>query len=165
MMLRKDFLLFGYSFLVSLVAVTFALYYQYFENYPPCTFCIYQRIPYYFLLSFIPFVILINQLRNSFVFIIPLVFLTSLIISSIHVGIEQGFFEFSSSCSSTGEQFNNIESLRKFLDEAPITKCNEVIWSYLGFSMAQYNLLFSFFNFVITIAILLNRKLFKQNKV
>ena len=164
MKLRKDILLFGYSFFVSIIALMFAFYYQYIENYPPCEFCIYQRIPYFFLIFFIPLLFFSNKFKTSFSFIIPIVFFSSLIISLTHVGIEKGLFEFSSSCASTGEQFNDIESLRNFLYETPIIKCNEVIWSYLGFSMAQYNSLFSFVNFSITILILFKKKLLKQNE-
>ena len=161
MISKRDTLLFGYSFFVSIAAITFAFYYQYIENYPPCEFCIYQRIPYFFLILFIPILIFLNKFKSNVLYIIPTVFLASLVVSVIHVGIEKGIFEFSSSCSSTGEQFNDVESLKKFLNEVPITKCNEVIWSYLGFSMAQYNSLFSFVNFAITIIILSNKKLFK----
>ena len=164
MTIRRDTLLCGYSFFVSIIAITFAFYYQYIENYPPCEFCIYQRIPYFFLIFFIPLLFLANKLKTTFLYIIPTVFLFSLVIASVHVGIEKSFFEFSSSCSSTGEQFSDIESLRNFLDEAPITKCNEVIWSYLGFSMAQYNSLFSLMNFAITMFILLNKKLWKKDE-
>lgn len=162
MTIRRDTLLCGYSFFVSIFAITFAFYYQYIENYPPCEFCIYQRIPYFFLIFFIPLLFLANKYKTTFLYIIPTVFLFSLVIASVHVGIEKSFFEFSSSCSSTGEQFSDIESLRNFLDEAPITKCNEVIWSYLGFSMAQYNSLFSLMNFAITMFILLNKKIVEK---
>ena len=164
MTIRSNTLLCGYSFFVSIIAITFAFYYQYIENYPPCEFCIYQRIPYFFLIFFIPLLLLVNKFKTSFMYIIPSAFFASLVIASVHVGIEKSFFEFSSSCSSTGEQFSDIESLRNFLDEAPITKCNEVIWSYLGFSMAQYNSLFSFINFAVTMFIILNKKISETNE-
>tara|TARA_B100000989_G_scaffold291905_1_gene267048 strand:- start:2941 stop:3444 length:504 start_codon:yes stop_codon:yes gene_type:complete len=164
MILRRNLLLFGYSFFVSIVAVTFAFYYQYIENYPPCEFCIYQRIPYFFLIIIIPILFVLNKVNTSILYIIPVIFLASLLVSLMHVGIEKGFLEFSSSCSSTGEKFNDVESLRNFLNEVPITKCNEIIWSYLGFSMAQYNSLFSFINFGITMFILIYKRFSKQNE-
>ena len=64
----------------------------------------------------------------------------------------------STSCSNLSGDFDNIDSLRNFLSEVPITKCDEVIWSHLGISMAGYNMLFSLLNFLLSIFFQLRKK-------
>ena len=156
--IRKSHFLF-YSFIASISAVTFALYYQYFENYPPCEFCIYQRIPYITLIFTIPIIVIIKKFKKSVLFIVSFLFFTSLVIASLHFGIEKGYWTLSTSCSNVSGEFDNIDSLRNFLSEVPITKCDEVIWSYLGISMAGYNMLFSLLNFLLSIFFQLGKKL------
>ena len=148
-----------YSFLASISAILFALYYQYFENYPPCEFCNYQRVPYIFLILIIPILGLIKKYKKYTLLIITLLFFISLIISSLHFGIEKGYWTINTSCSNLSGDFNDIDSLRNFLSQVPITKCDEVIWSYFGISMAGYNMLFSLLNFLLSIFFCLRRKI------
>ena len=139
---------FLYSFFISLSAILFALYYEYFENYEPCTFCIYQRIPYFLIIFFSLVYLILKKNLNFFQFLILLFFLSSLVVSTTHVGIEQGYWSVNTSCTSKINDFEDIEQLRSSLMSATITKCDEIIWSYKGISMAGYNMIFSFLNLV-----------------
>lgn len=147
-----------YSFLASVAAMLFALYYQYFENYPPCEFCNYQRVPYIFLILAIPTLVFIKKFKKYVLLSITFLFFISLVISSLHFGIEKGYWTMSTSCSNLSGEFDDIDSLRNFLSEVPITKCDEVIWSHLGISMAGYNMLFSLLNFLLSIFFQLRKK-------
>ena len=147
-----------YSFLASVFAMLFALYYQYFENYPPCEFCYYQRVPYIFLILIIPGLGFIKKFKKYVLLTVTFSFFLSLVISSLHFGIEKGYWIMSTSCSNLSKDFNDIDSLRNFLSNVPITKCDEVIWSYLGISMAGYNMLFSLLNFILSIFFYLRKK-------
>ena len=73
----------------------------------------------------------------------------SFLLSIAHAGVELGFWEIKSSCSNNIKDFNDIEELRSFLEDVPITKCDQIIWSYKGISMAGYNVIFSIVNLVI----------------
>lgn len=128
----------------SISALAFAYYFQYFENYPPCELCIYQRIPYYFsiILILIYFVI---PIKDSIVLkLLFLAFISSFVVSGFHFGVENDLWEYKSACSSGKNNFDNINDLRSFLEEAPIIKCDEVILSFWGVSMATLNMLLSF---------------------
>ena len=46
-------------------------------------------------------------------------------------------------CTSTNMDFENIEDLRNFLEEVPITKCDEISFSIYGLSLANLNLIIS----------------------
>ena len=144
--LTNKFLFF--SSLYSLSAILFAFYYQYLENYPPCELCIYQRIPYIFILAFALLSLIFIKSKKIIIIFIPLAFLTSLVLSTFHFGVEQSYWEFGSKYSNQGKNFNDIDELRSFLYEVPLTKCNEVLWSFYGISMAGYNMIFSLFAFL-----------------
>jgi len=140
-----------YSFFASSSAIIFALYYQYFENFQPCSFCIYQRIPYILIIFVFLTYLIFKRKKYFFENIILFLFFTSLIISTTHFGIEQGFWTFKTSCTNEIEDFDNIEQLRLSLMEVPIAKCDEILWSYKGISMAGYNVLFSLINVLLSI--------------
>ena len=140
-----------YAYLSSIFVILFALYFQYFKNFPPCELCIYQRIPYIIiiLICSVNFFLAIN---HKFLFLfISIIYFASFIVSGFHFGVEQSWWTFKSSCSNTLNDFENIDELRNFLEEVPITKCNEVILSFYGLSMAGYNVLYSLVNFIISI--------------
>ena len=46
-------------------------------------------------------------------------------------------------CTSTGSDIQTIEELRNFLEKVPIAKCNEILFSLMGLSLANFNLIVS----------------------
>ena len=85
-------------FFISLISIFSAYFIEYILGHQPCNLCLIERIPYglsVFLL------ILNNILRKNEKFIILLlilIFAFSLIISTYHFAIEQGFLEESAVC-------------------------------------------------------------------
>ena len=148
--LKKNKQYYIFSFLFSLFAIIFALYYQYIENYLPCELCIYQRIPYFIIILISSYAFLVNGNKN-YMYFIGFLFLTSLVISITHFGVEQEFWQINSSCSNNTMDFENIDQLKAFLEDVPITKCNEITWSLFGISMAGYNVIYSIINILISI--------------
>ena len=128
----------------SVFALLFAYYFQYFRGYPPCELCIYQRIP-YFVAIFVGIFYLVIPVKDVILLrMLFLIFLSSFFISGFHFGVENDLWEYKSACSSGTNDFENIDDLRSFLDNAPIVKCNEVILSFWGVSMAALNMILSF---------------------
>ena len=58
-------------------------------------------------------------------------------------GVERGVVEYSSSCTSSVGNFESIEDLRMHLDSVPLTKCDEILFSVMGFSLANINTIIS----------------------
>ena len=145
----KNLYFISYSFLFSLTAILFALYYEYIENYPPCELCIYQRFPYYLIIVTTLFFFVFKKNFNIVSSLIILAVFISLLLSVTHAGVELGWWQIKSSCSNNIRDFNDIEKLRSFLEDVPITKCDQIIWSYKGISMAGYNVIFSIVNLII----------------
>ena len=140
--------------LYSFFGLFFAFYFQYIENYPPCKLCLYQRIPYY-----ISIIITLLYALNVFdkrilISLLGLNFLSSFMISGFHFGVEQKFWEYSSGCTSNIDSFENIDQLRNFLEKTEIVKCDEVILSFFGISMAAGNMLISLLLSIILIIII-----------
>ena len=111
-------------------------------GYAPCKICIWQRWPH-------GFAILVSLLwlikPNNQLLIIGL--LTNLLASSLgiyHSGIEQKWWLGPQSCTSAEiSNLSTTELLAKIMN-APIIRCDEISWSFLGFSMANWNALLSF---------------------
>ena len=149
MTVLKNLYYISYCFLFSLIAILFALYYQYIENYPPCELCIYQRFPYYSIIAISLLFFVFKKNFNIISSLIIIAVIISFLLSIAHAGVELGFWQIKSSCSNNIKDFNDIEELRSFLEDVPITKCDQIIWSYKGISMAGYNVIFSIVNLVI----------------
>ncbi len=137
---------FTYSLFVSSFAILFAFYYQFFENYPPCELCIYQRIPYFIMICIALFFLISKKFYPTLSLLMIFLFISSATVSGFHTGVELELWNFKSACTNNVTKFENIDQLRSFLDEVPITKCDQVIWDYKGISMAGYNFIFSIVN-------------------
>ena len=72
------------------------------------------------------------------------------LLSFFHSLVERGFVNYSSSCTSNNNNFEDIESLRRSLENTPIAKCDEIIFSLMGLSLANINLI------VLTLLIIIN---------
>ena len=58
--------------------------------------------------------------------------------------MERGLVKYDSGCSSSTNDFDSIEDLRTHLESVALTKCDEIIFSVLGLSLANINSLISF---------------------
>ena len=129
-------------FTVSLAVISGAYILEFFYNFPPCELCIYQRVP-YFLILFICIISFFVKYNNIHFYSIFFLFFTSFLIASFHSLVERGIIEYSSACTSSVENFESIEDLRMHLDSVPLTKCDEILFSVMGFSLANINTIIS----------------------
>jgi len=80
-----------------------------------------------------------------------LVMALSIILASYHVGVEQSIFQGPQSCSSSNLSLvseKSAETLLKEILNTSVVRCNEVIWSFMGLSMATWNLILSMALFI-----------------
>ena len=139
---QKNFLII-ISF-ISLIILASAYILEYFVNLPPCKLCIYQRVPYFFII----FLCVISYFFKNKKFLFYLIFICliiGLLISGFHSLVERGVVSYEMSCSSNTSDFENIDELRAFLDQTSIAKCDEIIFFFAGVSLANFNLIISFF--------------------
>ena len=133
---------FALVFTLSLMIISGAYTLEFFYNFPPCELCIYQRIPYFFIL-FICIISFFMEYKNIHFYSIFFLFFTSFLIAFFHSLVERGIIEYSSGCTSSVENFESIEDLRLHLDSVPLTKCDEILFSVMGFSLANINTIIS----------------------
>ena len=69
--------------------------------------------------------------------------LTTAVVGGYHTGVERGWWEGPSSCSSGSTAGMSPDELMDQIMSAPLVRCDEVAWQMLGLSMASWNMLAS----------------------
>ena len=115
---------------------------EYIFNFPPCKLCIYQRIPYLLSIIFGIGLVFFKKIRE-FLFIFIILQIANFFIASFHGLVERGVVKYEMNCTSSGSDIETIEELRNFLEKVPIAKCNEILFSIMGLSLANFNIIVS----------------------
>ena len=150
------------TFLIGLISIFSAYFIEYILGYQPCNLCLIERIPYglsVFLL------ILNNILRKNEKFIILLlilIFAFSLIISTYHFAIEQGFLEESAVCGlqNTSDIISKDELLKQL--QLKTISCKDVTFRIFGFSLTTINIFISLFLVIMSINVFKNYEKLKK---
>ena len=79
---------------------------------------------------------------RSFVWLAALGIFASGLIGGYHAGVELGIFEGSTQCTASNAGLSAEELLERVMN-APMTRCDEVQFSFLGISMAGWNAILS----------------------
>lgn len=141
----------GLVLAASVVVLGSALLSQYVGGLQPCILCLYQRAPYVvtIVLSGSALALMAFSgrpqiaLARGVLAVCAAVFIVGAGIAAYHVGVEQGWWLGTASCSGPDLNSMTIAELREHLLQAPIVRCDEVAWSLFGISMAAYNILTS----------------------
>ena len=141
---------------LCLLTIISAYIVEIFAKVPPCKLCIYQRIP-YFIIIFVGIVSLIFKKEVIFLYLSLLIFFTNFFISFFHSLVERKLISYDAGCSSSNENFEDIESLRMSLENTPIAKCDEITFSILGLSLANINLIILIFFIFINILFIIKK--------
>ena len=92
-----------------------------------------------------------------FLYLSLLIFFTNFFISFFHSLVERKLISYDAGCSSSNENFEDIESLRMSLENTPIAKCDEITFSILGLSLANINLIILIFFIFINILFIIKK--------
>ena len=131
---------------ISLSMILFVLTSEYVFGFAPCSLCLIQRYPHIIVVMTSVWLIFF---RTHKFFIYPtntLVMALSIFLASYHAGVEQGIFQGPQSCSSSSlslVQDKSAEALLQDILNTSVVRCNEVTWSFMGLSMATWNLILS----------------------
>ncbi len=132
------------ALLVPAALLAGALGSQYIGGLYPCEMCHWQRWGHYAALAFalISFAMRGQADRGrSFVWLAALAILSSGMIGVYHAGVELDIFEGATQCTSTVRRSG--ADLLKDIMAAPLVRCDEVQFSFLGISMAGWNAILS----------------------
>lgn len=113
-------------------------------GYSPCKMCIWQRYP-HGVAIFIGLLVLFG-LRHQFVYLLGAV--AASVTSGIgiyHTGVERDWWEGPTSCTGSGLDMSSFsaEQLLSTSTAEKLVMCDEVVWEFLGLSMASWNAIIS----------------------
>jgi disulfide bond formation protein DsbB len=111
----------------------------------PCEMCWWQRYAHFAAFGLALLSLLLARAPDrgrSFVWLAALAMLVSGGIGVYHAGVEAGIFEGLTRCTSTASGLTG-EDLLKEIMAAPIVRCDQVQFSFLGISMAGWNAILS----------------------
>lgn len=132
------------ALLVPLTALAVAFGSQYLGRLVPCEMCWWQRYAHFAALPFALGALALGSGRGR-----PLVWLACLAIAAsgaigfYHAGVELGYFEGLTRCTATISSSGSADDFLKQLMDAPLIRCDQVQWSFLGISMAGWNAILS----------------------
>lgn len=118
---------------------------EYFGGLVPCEMCWWQRYAHF---AALPFALLAfgqpaaSSRTRTFTLLAALAIATSGAIGVYHAGVELKIFEGLTTCSSTAAGASADELLKSILN-APLIRCDQAQWSFLGISMAGWNAIVS----------------------
>lgn len=153
---RRAFVM-PWAALVLFAAGTGALFTAYIaENFfgvQPCILCLYQRVPYAFV-AFLAIVALASRRRvactRRLLAIAALAFFVNMGIATFHSGVERQWWKGTESCGvnpvvlaeATGGK-SSAAALRESLLQTPTVRCDQINFTFLGITMANWNVLAS----------------------
>jgi disulfide bond formation protein DsbB len=129
----------------SALGLIFAFVMQYGFHYEPCILCLWQRVPYVAVFVFAGLA-LIPSLRpyaHVLLGLCAIAFMIGAGLALFHTGVERHWWLGTSGCAITPLSGASVEDLRTQLLHTVVARCDEISWTLLGFSMANYNMALS----------------------
>ena len=112
----------------------------------PCEMCWWQRYGHIAALAFALLALLLARRLpdrgRSLVWLAALGILTSGLIGAYHAGVEAKVFEGFTQCTTTASGGSAADLLKQIMN-APLTRCDQVQFEFLGISMAGWNAIIS----------------------
>ena len=118
---------------------------QYFGGLYPCEMCWWQRYAHFAALlpAVLAFTAPANSLRARDLTILAAIGIAvSGAIGVYHAGVERHIFEGFTTCTATAKATSTQELLKELM-HAPMIRCDQIQWSFLGISMAGWNAILS----------------------
>jgi len=118
---------------------------QYWGGLYPCDMCWWQRYAHFAALLFAILAYALRTLPDrgrSLVWLAALAILTSAGIAFYHAGVELKFFPGETQCTSTVHASSTADLMKQIMD-APLVRCDDVQWKFLGISLAGWNFILS----------------------
>lgn len=116
--------------------------FQYLGGLHPCQLCLWQRWPHAAAVLILALALATGQRWLAWFGAIAA--LTAAGLGLFHTGVEQGWWEFISTCT-TGSLggLSGADLLNPEIATAPPVRCDAIAWSFLGLSMAAWNAVIS----------------------
>ena len=136
--------------ILSLIALSSAIVAEVVFKLEPCSMCLKQRYPYYFII-FLFFIFSVLKIKQRFWFYlgVEIASIYGLFYSIWHVGIEKKLLPGPEGCSIELKKAESISNLKDQILSKPVINCEDVVWSLFGLSAATINTFLIFLIFII----------------
>ncbi|WP_298848057.1 disulfide bond formation protein B [uncultured Ruegeria sp.] len=122
----------------SLALLLGAFGFQHLGGLAPCKMCIWQRYPHAVAIAI--GALALSLPRLSFLPLLgALAAAATSVIGAFHAGVEQGWWEGPSSCTSGSISGLSSDDLFEQIMSAPLVRCDDIPWELFGISMAGWN--------------------------
>lgn len=128
--------------LLAAASLGLAFVAQYAFGLAPCELCLWQRWPYAAVIALGLGAALLPRWRMPLLALAALCLLAGGGIGVFHVGVEEKWWQGLASCGGAPTP-SSIDELRAQLMAAPVVRCDEAAFRFLGLSMAGWNVLWS----------------------
>jgi disulfide bond formation protein DsbB len=133
----------------SAATILGAWYFQYVIKLPPCPLCLEERVPYHIVIPLSLLLAIAAMVRAPRALIVVgfLAIIAAMLVSAglgaYHAGVEWRWWAGPTDCSGPISDFSAQGSLLDQLKSIHIVRCDEAAWTFLGLSLAGYNVLVS----------------------
>ncbi|MHA6346457.1 disulfide bond formation protein B [Roseivivax sp. CAU 1761] len=118
-----------------------ALAFQHLGGLPPCKLCYWQRWPH--AAAVLIGLVALFAATRPLAILGALAALATAGVGVFHVGVENGWWEGPSTCTSGPIGGLSTDQLMDQIMNAPLVRCDDIAWSLAGISMAGWNALLS----------------------
>ncbi|MDX3883253.1 MAG: disulfide bond formation protein B [Sphingomonas sp.] len=119
----------------------------------PCEMCHWQRWPHYAAIAIALLAFLVRPAARPLTILAALAIMASGAIGVFHTGVEYGWWEGLTRCSTIGNSGDILADIMA----APMVRCDEVQWSLFGISLAGWNAIVSLAGGATILALCLKR--------
>ena len=128
----------------SILILLSAYFIEYVLGYEACNLCLIGRIPYFLVITFSLIFFFFKKIKKILLILIFISFVSSVLISFYHFGIEQGFFDESLVCQIKwfGQNTSAAELLQELKNNTS-KSCKNVNFKIFDLSLATINLFIS----------------------
>ncbi|MDP9126917.1 MAG: disulfide bond formation protein B [Pseudomonadota bacterium] len=130
----------------SVGALIFAFILQYGFDVHPCVLCLWQRVPFGLTSALAVTALIWRPYRAHARVLIGLcaaLFFVNAGLAFFHTGVEQHWWAGTSGCAVPPLHAASVEDLRARIMNAVLGHCDQISWTFLGLSMANWNIPFS----------------------
>ena len=111
--------------------------FQHLGGMAPCKLCLWQRWPHATAIVIGLVIMVTGEVKAAWLGAVAA--LSTAAIGLYHVGVEQGWWEGPTSCTSSSVSGMSAQDLMNQILAAPIVRCDEIAWQLAGISMAGWN--------------------------
>lgn len=115
--------------------------FQHLGGLAPCKLCLWQRWPH--AAAVVIGVLALALDRAQLCWLGAVAALSTAGIGLYHTGVEQGWWEGPTTCSSGPIGNLTADELMDQILAAPLVRCDDIAWQFAGLSMASWNMVFS----------------------